>query len=507
MRVPARARARPCACPRPPPERSRRGTDTWPRHPQQQRARARRSRRTSSDGIAHVHASFNNTIITITDRQGNALSWATSGGAGFKGSRKSTPVRRAGGGRGGRPRRAGARRQEPRRAHQGPRPRPRVGGARAERAGPQDHSHLRRDAGAAQRLPAAEASSDVTAPAACNAESLETNPAGRYKENTVARYIGPKCKLSRREGTDLFLKSARRSLDTSASSTRKPGQHGAQVGPRISDYGTQLREKQKVTRMYGVLERQFRRYFDEGDRARKGTTGENLLQLLEIAPRQRRLPHGLRLHARRSAPARVAQGDHGERQAGQHPVVPGQGRRHRRRAREVAKTQLRIKSSLQLAEQIGFPSWVEVDPKKFEGHRSRRCPTAPSSPPTSTKRWSSSCTRSNAIAVRASRVAGASLPKRICPIGVPAEGIAKQRHANCLLKPRIIDVQNLSPHARQGDDGAVRARLRPHARQRAAPRAAVVDARLRADRSEDRRRAARVLDASTACRKTWSTSC
>ncbi|AZV95094.1 30S ribosomal protein S11 [Kerstersia gyiorum] len=44
-----------------------------------------------SDGIAHVHASFNNTIITITDRQGNALAWATSGGAGFKGSRKSTP--------------------------------------------------------------------------------------------------------------------------------------------------------------------------------------------------------------------------------------------------------------------------------------------------------------------------------------------------------------------------------------------------------------------------------
>ena len=44
-----------------------------------------------SDGIAHVHASFNNTIITITDRQGNAVSWATSGGAGFKGSRKSTP--------------------------------------------------------------------------------------------------------------------------------------------------------------------------------------------------------------------------------------------------------------------------------------------------------------------------------------------------------------------------------------------------------------------------------
>ena len=55
-------------------------------------ARARKKiRKVVTDGIAHVHASFNNTIITITDRQGNALSWATSGGAGFRGSRKSTP--------------------------------------------------------------------------------------------------------------------------------------------------------------------------------------------------------------------------------------------------------------------------------------------------------------------------------------------------------------------------------------------------------------------------------
>lgn len=55
-------------------------------------ARVRKKvRKNIADGIAHVHASFNNTIITITDRQGNALSWATSGGAGFRGSRKSTP--------------------------------------------------------------------------------------------------------------------------------------------------------------------------------------------------------------------------------------------------------------------------------------------------------------------------------------------------------------------------------------------------------------------------------
>ena len=95
----------------------------------------------------------------------------------------------------------------------------------------------------------------------------------------MARYTGPKCKLSRREGTDLFLKSARRSLDRSASSTPRPGQHG-EKSTRISEYGTQLREKQKIRRMYGVLERQFRNYFDKAI-AKRGATGENLLQMLE----------------------------------------------------------------------------------------------------------------------------------------------------------------------------------------------------------------------------------
>lgn len=65
------------------------------RNPQQQQASGQRVRKkikkNVAEGIAHIHASFNNTIITITDRQGNALSWASSGGAGFKGSRKSTP--------------------------------------------------------------------------------------------------------------------------------------------------------------------------------------------------------------------------------------------------------------------------------------------------------------------------------------------------------------------------------------------------------------------------------
>ena len=96
----------------------------------------------------------------------------------------------------------------------------------------------------------------------------------------MARYTGPKCKLARREGTDLFLKSARRSLDSKCKLDTKPGQHGVKSGARMSDYGLQLREKQKLRRIYGLLERQFRRYFAEAAR-RKGSTGTNLLQLLE----------------------------------------------------------------------------------------------------------------------------------------------------------------------------------------------------------------------------------
>ena len=95
----------------------------------------------------------------------------------------------------------------------------------------------------------------------------------------MARYIGPKCKLSRREGIDLQLKSGVRALDTKCKIETAPGQHGARRG-RLSDYGVQLREKQKVRRIYGVLEKQFRNYYKEAARL-KGATGENLLQLLE----------------------------------------------------------------------------------------------------------------------------------------------------------------------------------------------------------------------------------
>ncbi|MCK5669161.1 MAG: 30S ribosomal protein S4, partial [Gammaproteobacteria bacterium] len=97
----------------------------------------------------------------------------------------------------------------------------------------------------------------------------------------MAKYIGPKCKLMRREGADLSLKSSRRAVDTKCKIDNPPGMHGAGTRrPRVSDYGLQLREKQKLRRIYGVLEKQFRNYYQEASRL-KGSTGENLLQLLE----------------------------------------------------------------------------------------------------------------------------------------------------------------------------------------------------------------------------------
>ena len=123
----------------------------------------------------------------------------------------------------------------------------------------------------------------------------------------MARYLGPKAKLSRREGTDLFLKSARRAISDKAKFDIKPGQHGRTSGSRTSDFGLQLREKQKVKRMYGVLERQFRRYFAEAER-RKGNTGANLLLLLESRLDNVVYRMGFGSHARRGAPAGVAPG-------------------------------------------------------------------------------------------------------------------------------------------------------------------------------------------------------
>ncbi|MDH5541089.1 MAG: 30S ribosomal protein S4 [Rhizobacter sp.] len=181
----------------------------------------------------------------------------------------------------------------------------------------------------------------------------------------MARYLGPKAKLSRREGTDLFLKSARRPIGDKAKFDSKPGQHGRTSGSRTSDYGLQLREKQKVKRMYGILERQFRRYFAEATR-RKGNTGANLLSLLES-----RLDNVVYRMGFGSTRAEA-------RQLVSHKSIAVNGEvvniasflvkvGDTITVREKAKKQLRVTDSLKLAESIGMPGWVQVDATKLEG--------------------------------------------------------------------------------------------------------------------------------------------
>jgi small subunit ribosomal protein S4 len=181
----------------------------------------------------------------------------------------------------------------------------------------------------------------------------------------VARYTGPKAKLSRREGTDLFLKSSRRSLADKCKLDSKPGQHGRTSGARTSDYGTQLREKQKVKRIYGVLERQFRRYFAEAARI-KGNTGEKLLQLLES--RLDNVVYRMGFGSTR-AEARQLVGHRGVMVNGVVANIPSMKivAGDVIAVREQAKKQTRIQEALSLAEQANFPQWVSVDSKKFEG--------------------------------------------------------------------------------------------------------------------------------------------
>jgi len=180
----------------------------------------------------------------------------------------------------------------------------------------------------------------------------------------MARYRGPTCKLARREGTDLFLKSGVKPLEAKCKMEVPPGGHG-QRRTRLSDYGVQLREKQKLRRMYGVLERQFRNYYKRAARGR-GSTGENLLKMLEsrldnVVYRMgfastRAEARQLVSHKAITVNERVVNIPSYQLEAGDKIAV-----------RERAKEQLRIKSALDIATQVGLPDWVEVDDKKMEG--------------------------------------------------------------------------------------------------------------------------------------------
>ena len=181
----------------------------------------------------------------------------------------------------------------------------------------------------------------------------------------MARYLGPKCKLSRRQGMDLGLKSRSRAIETKCQLEKPPGQHGENRGRRMSDYALQLREKQKLRYIYGDLERQFRNYYKEAARL-KGATGENLLQLLE-----RRLDNVVYRMGFGCTRAEA-------RQLVSHKAILLNGKCMNIPShlvnkddvisvRDKSRKQVRVQDSLAIAEQLGFPEWVEVDVKKMEG--------------------------------------------------------------------------------------------------------------------------------------------
>lgn len=180
----------------------------------------------------------------------------------------------------------------------------------------------------------------------------------------MAKYIGPKCKLARREGTDLFLKSGIRSLESKCKVDRPPGPQTGRRG-RASDYALQLREKQKVRRIYGVLERQFSNYYKKASQ-KKGSTGENLLQFLE--QRLDNVCWRMGFGSTR-AEARQLVNHKGVTVNGVVVNIPSyQVQPHDVVAvREKAKKQSRVAEAVELAQQRGIPEWIEVDPKKLEG--------------------------------------------------------------------------------------------------------------------------------------------
>jgi len=182
----------------------------------------------------------------------------------------------------------------------------------------------------------------------------------------MAKYIGPKCKLMRREGADLSLKSSRRAVDTKCKIDNPPGMHGAGTRrPRVSDYGLQLREKQKLRRIYGVLEKQFRNYYHEASRL-KGSTGENLLQLLEARLDNvvYRIGFGsTRAEARQLVSHKAIMVNGKIVNVASYMVSPADVVS----VREKSRKQARIVESMSLAEQIGFPDWIDVNHTAFEG--------------------------------------------------------------------------------------------------------------------------------------------
>ena len=180
----------------------------------------------------------------------------------------------------------------------------------------------------------------------------------------MARYRGPSLRLSRREGTDLLLKSGIRAIESKCKMDTVPGVHGARRS-RLSDYGLQLREKQKVRRMYGVLEKQFRNYYKKAA-SLKGNTGENLLSLLEkrLDNVVYRMGFGsTRAESRQLVSHKAILVNGSTVNIPSYQVQP----EDEVEVRENKKDQLRIQSALDLAAQREECNWLEVDVKNFRG--------------------------------------------------------------------------------------------------------------------------------------------
>ena len=179
----------------------------------------------------------------------------------------------------------------------------------------------------------------------------------------MARYIGPKCKLSRREGVDLELKSSLRPLESKCKLDQVPGQHGARR-TRLSDYALQLREKQKLRRIYGVLEKQFRNYY-KAAASQKGSTGENLLSLLET-----RLDNVVYRSGFGATRAEARQLVNHKSILVNNKIVNIPSYKVRANdvisIREKSKKQTRITDALDMAKQKGISDWISLDEGKLE---------------------------------------------------------------------------------------------------------------------------------------------
>jgi small subunit ribosomal protein S4 len=176
-----------------------------------------------------------------------------------------------------------------------------------------------------------------------------------------------KCRHCRREGEKLFLKGEKCFTDKCPVERRAyaPGQHGQKSGARLSDYGKQLREKQKVRHIYGLLERQFRGTYAEASRS-KGVTGERLLQLLES--RLDSVVYRMGFGASR-AEARQLVRHNGITVNGKRVNIPS----YQVRPGEVievagkVKEHLRVKAAAEAAASRNIPEWLEVDSKGLKG--------------------------------------------------------------------------------------------------------------------------------------------